>query len=125
MTLGLNLACLGDHPQNVNCWDCCLLSLFVLFRFETRLCFNGFKLEQFSLDPGLRDVEDVEDLRFRLGGVVPTLEIETEQASASIELLNCLTLTRILRENTRVKDFTCSHLTKKLLMRKFFFHNKS
>ena len=93
MTLGLNLAFLGDHPQKVltnlsgnsgGCGidGCCLLSLRVLFRLGVPALSS---VEKFSFEPGLKDVDDVDDLRLRLDGDgVFTLEIEIEQASASI-----------------------------------------
>ena len=52
--LGLNLACLGDQPQKVSC---CRLSLLVLFLL-------GLKLWLFSLAAGLKEVDEVELLRF-------------------------------------------------------------
>ena len=92
MTFGLNLAFLGDHPQkvfanpsrNFGFGGCSLHSLSVLFRLggpATPLR----SAEKFSLEPGLKDVDEVDDLRFRRDGDgVFTLEIEIEQASASI-----------------------------------------
>ena len=58
MTRGLNLALLGDQPQKVSVL--CLLSLTALFRG----CFAP-RRRRFSL-AGLREVEDVDDLRLRL-----------------------------------------------------------
>ena len=55
MILGLNLACLGDQPQKVSC---CRLSLLVLFLL-------GLKSWLFSLVAGLKEVDEVELLRFR------------------------------------------------------------
>ena len=91
MTLGLNLAFLGDHPQKVltnlsgnsgGIDGCCLLSLRVLFRLGVPALSS---VEKFSFEPGLKDVDEVDDLRLRLDGDgVFTLEIEIEQASASI-----------------------------------------